>query len=100
MTRNEDNIQKVQRGVSYVRQHVNEAYEAIWNDLAKPPVQPRVQLKEGWQNGNIHFDTIDPVNPVPDPLPEGYPHTWDIWCVTGGVAGEWNEVTKIFVRLP
>jgi len=85
----------VQRGEArneYVKQHINEAYEQIRDDLANPPVQPEIQLKEGWRNGNIKISDTQPTDDAS--------HTWDIWLeVPSGSIG-WTEVTKVHVRMP
>jgi hypothetical protein len=97
------NIQKTQSRQDYIRQFVNETYEQIVDPTADPAIQPKVQLLEGWQNGNIHFDTVaPPVIPVA-PIPPTFPHTWDIWCVVSAtpdpVTG-WTEILSTYVRLP
>jgi hypothetical protein len=92
-------VQKIQDKQLFVGSTINGAFERIQNDQDLS-VDPSIQLKEGWQNGNIHYDTVDPTNPIPDPIPIDYPHTWDIWCVVADTeSDQWEEITKIFVRV-
>lgn len=91
-----DYISKIQRGQaedSDVRQHINEAYECIWNDK-DPSVEPTVQLKEGWKNGNIGIGTGTPS------VGSGE-HTWDLYLQVASItSSSWEPITAIYVRVP
>ena len=86
--------QDVQRGEAregFVWQQINEAHEIIRKDK-DPDIQPTIQLKEGWKNGNIHVGTGAP---SPD-----LGHTWDIYLDTTTIGSGWQAVTAIYVRRP
>jgi len=92
-------VQQIQDKQLYVGSTINGAFERIQKDT-DPDVDPAIQLKEGWQSGNIHFDTVAPTNPLPDPIPIDYPHTWDIWCVVASLTSDqWEQITAMYVRV-
>lgn len=84
-------IQQQQSREEYIRQHINEAYEVIRVDTADPPIQPEIQLKEGWQNGNIKVGTGAPSADLG--------HTWDVYLDVPAGTG-WTAVTAIYIKRP
>ena len=81
---------------------INGAYERVEEPKADPPVQPEIQLMEGWRNGNIHFDTVAPTT-----FPIGG-HTWDIRCVVNALSydpdidpsQQLQLITAMYVSVP
>lgn len=87
-------VQQIEDKQLWVGSTVNGAYERIEDPKASPPVQPEIQLLEGWRNGNIKMSAVAPT--VSDKA-----HTWDIWLeVTSLSGGDWTIVKNVYVRVP
>ena len=78
----------------FIPQHINQAYEILRDDKANPPIQPEIQLKEGWRNGNIKIGVGAPSTGAGE-------HTWDVYLqVASLTSNTWEAVTAIYVRTP
>ena len=87
-------LQQIQAREEYIKQHINEAYEMIRKDIADPPIQPEIQLKEGWRNGNIKIGIGAPTKDTGE-------HTWDVYLDVASVTSDdWEAVTAVYVRTP
>lgn len=97
------NTQRDESKDQYVWQHINESYEMIRDDKADPPIQPEIQLKEGWRNGNIKIGIGPPVRHdiVDDPRLYNEEHHWDVYLQVASLDSDiWEAVTAIYVRTP
>lgn len=84
-------VQEIEDKQLYVGSTVNGAFERIEEPKADPAIQPEIQLKAGWRNGNIKVGTGAPSASLG--------HDWDVYLDVPAGTG-WTVVTAVYLKRP